>query len=416
MNTRSRHTIVMATSSYPRFQGDGVGSFIEPIAHGIAALGHEVHIVAPWHPLIRRPIEENGVHFHFFRYFPSKNLNIFGYASSLTADVALRPATYLITPFALVSWWNKVRQVAKRHHASLIHAHWVIPGGFVSAATHLPIPMIVSLHGSDVFVAESYALARMAAGYTFSNAAWVTACSDDLRQRAITIGADAQRSETIPYGVDADRFKPNALTRAKMRQLHNINDQTPLIVAAGRLVRKKGFEFLIDALGTLKTRYPQVRLWLVGGGDLENELRQRTKSKGLNAHVKFFGALPQHELASILCTADITVVPSVRDDAGNVDGLPNILLEALSSGSTVVATPAGGITTVAKDGETACIVPERDPNKLSETIEKLLTNVDLRTELGSAARTLMLHNYTWQHVAKRFEKAYQNTITHHADT
>jgi hypothetical protein len=66
-----RHVVVMVTSSYPRFPGDGVGSFIEPIAKGVAARGHEVHVVAPWHPALRRPPIDEGVRFHFFRYAPA---------------------------------------------------------------------------------------------------------------------------------------------------------------------------------------------------------------------------------------------------------------------------------------------------------------------------------------------------------
>ena len=63
----TRHAVVMITTSYPRFPGDGVGSFIEPIAKGIAARGHDVHLVAPWHPAITRQPIEDGVHFHFFK-------------------------------------------------------------------------------------------------------------------------------------------------------------------------------------------------------------------------------------------------------------------------------------------------------------------------------------------------------------
>ncbi|MAP41679.1 MAG: hypothetical protein CMP01_05650 [Woeseiaceae bacterium] len=64
----TRHTVVMVTTSYPRFPGDTVGTFMEPIARGVAARGHNVHVVAPWHPLIKRASDENGIHFHFFRF------------------------------------------------------------------------------------------------------------------------------------------------------------------------------------------------------------------------------------------------------------------------------------------------------------------------------------------------------------
>src|SRR5688572_1799383 len=68
------HTVVMIATSYPRFQGDSVGSFMEPIAQGIAARGHEVHVVAPWHPKWNRPKVDRGVHFHLFRYAPIASL------------------------------------------------------------------------------------------------------------------------------------------------------------------------------------------------------------------------------------------------------------------------------------------------------------------------------------------------------
>ena len=154
MTDQTRHTVVMATTSYPRFAGDGVGSFIEPIAHGIAARGHEVHIVAPWHPQVRRPASEGQVHFHFFRNAPLPSLNVFGYASGLKADVTLRPSAYLVTPLALAAWRGMLRDVSRRYAASVIHAHWVVPAGFLAAVSHLRLPMVISLHGSDVFVAE----------------------------------------------------------------------------------------------------------------------------------------------------------------------------------------------------------------------------------------------------------------------
>ena len=85
-----RHIVVMVTTSYPRFPGDGVGSFIEPIAKGVAARGHEVHLVAPWHPSLNRPKVDEGVHFHFFKYAPVAPLNVFGYGGMLLMHRSVR--------------------------------------------------------------------------------------------------------------------------------------------------------------------------------------------------------------------------------------------------------------------------------------------------------------------------------------
>src|SRR6185436_12013750 len=102
-----REVVVMVTSSYPRYPGDGVGSFMEPIAKGVAARGHEVHIVAPWHPAITRGREEDGVFFHFFKYAPVASLNVFGYAAGMHADEHVRGAAWAAAPLAMAAGWFK---------------------------------------------------------------------------------------------------------------------------------------------------------------------------------------------------------------------------------------------------------------------------------------------------------------------
>ena len=110
--TARRHTVVMLTTSYPRFPGDGVGAFMEPIAQGIAARGHRVHIVAPWHPRIRRS-DTPTLQFHFYRYAPVAALNVFGYAGALKADVSLRASAYLAAPLALATGWRAARRASR---------------------------------------------------------------------------------------------------------------------------------------------------------------------------------------------------------------------------------------------------------------------------------------------------------------
>ena len=401
-----RQTVVMLTTSYPRFPGDGVGTFLEPIARGVAARGHEVHVVAPWHPLLRRP-DEPAVHFHFFRYAPIRALNVFGYAAALRGDVALRPAAYLAAPLALAAGWRAVRRVVGETGATVLHAHWVIPAGVMAAASGVGLPLVVSLHGSDVFVAETHLVARAAARRAFRRAGWVTACSANLRQRAIDIGAHADRLTVVPYGVDSKRFTPSLATRSRVRAAHGLNDDDRVVVTAGRLVRKKGFDYLIAAVGALAARWPTLTLVIAGGGDLERELRDQAAALGIATQVRFEGAVTQPHVAEWLAAADVAVVPSVRDDAGNVDGLPNIVLEALVSGTPVIATPAGGIATVAVDGETALVVPERDVAALAHALERLLAEPDRGRELGRSARETVRRTHDWSCVAEQFEESYE---------
>src|SRR3982751_6404192 len=183
----------MVTTSYPRFPGDSVGTFMEAIARSVAARGHEVHIVAPGHPLVARPPEEHGVRFHFYRYAPVRSLNVFGYAAAMRADVSLRSAAYIAAPLALAAGWRTARRVARQHRATVMHGHWVIPGGVTAAAAAPQLPLVISLHGSDVYVAERLRPAGIAARTAFRRAGFVTACSADLAGRAVALGADSSR-------------------------------------------------------------------------------------------------------------------------------------------------------------------------------------------------------------------------------
>jgi glycosyltransferase involved in cell wall biosynthesis len=402
------HVIVMVTSSYPRFPGDSVGTFMEPIARSVAARGHIVHVVAPWHPLVQRSDFEGGVHFHFYRYAPVRALNVFGYAAAMRADVSLRGAAFIAAPLALAQGWRTARRVARQHHAAIVHAHWVIPGGVTGWLAAPELPLVVSLHGSDVFVAEKLMPARVAARRVFRRAAAVTACSPDLAQRAIRLGADPSRIDVVPYGVDTERFTPNRADRNAIRATLGATEHDLLIFAAGRLVRKKGFEYLIDALAGL----PQASRALVvigGAGDLDAELRERA-GKVRHTRITFAGNLNQDRVADYLAAADVAVVPSVRDDAGNVDGLPNIVLEALASGVPLITTSAGGIGEVVANGRTAIIVPERDAPAICAAIVSLAEDGERRRLLAANGRALVQRDYSWERTAERMEDAYDRAL------
>jgi glycosyltransferase involved in cell wall biosynthesis len=401
-----RHVVVMVTTSYPRFPGDSVGTFMEPIARSVAARGHAVHIVAPWHPLVARPREEHGVQFHFYRYAPLRSLNVFGYAAAMRADVRLRGAAYLAAPLALAQGWRTARKIARRHGATVMHGHWVVPGGITASLAAPDVPLVVSLHGSDVYVAETLAPARAAARRAFRRAGFVTACSADLATRAIALGADPSRIETIPYGVDAGRFHPDPAARRARRRELGVGDAVPLCVAAGRLVRKKGFEYLVDAIAAL----PQAVLAIAGEGTLHDELRERARAAGVAERVRLLGNQTQDRVGELFAAADMICVPSVRDDSGNVDGLPNVVLEALASGTPVITTTAGGIGAVVEDQRTAMVVPERDAAAIAAAMANIASNPDAARQLGAAARAEVSARFGWERAAARFEAAYDRAL------
>ena len=396
----------MVTSSYPRFPGDSVGTFMEPIATSIATRGHIVHVVAPWHPLVARKPVEHGVHFHFYKYAPVPSLNVFGYAEGMRADVRVRRTAMAATPLALAAGWRAAWKVARKHSATIMHGHWVVPGGVTAALAASGLPLVISLHGSDVYVPERLAAARTAARFAFGRAAFVTACSEDLAARARALGAPADRTMVIPYGVDADRFQPSTAARIEFRQQVRIPDDVPLIAAAGRLVSKKGFEHLIDAL----VHVDHAVLVLAGDGTLREDLRARAARANVADRVIFLGNQSQDDVSRLFASADMIATPSVRDESGNVDGLPNVVMEALASGTPLVTTTAGGIGAVVTDGETALVVPEKDAVALAAALQRLARNRELGDRLAASARALVRSRFGWSQTAAQFEDAYRRAL------
>jgi glycosyltransferase involved in cell wall biosynthesis len=220
----------------------------------------------------------------------------------------------------------------------------------------------------------------------------------------LALGARPDSTETIPYGVDTIRFAPNAAARSATRSAWRIPPDAPFIFSAGRLVSKKGFEFLIDAAARLAREMPALTVAIAGEGDLRHALDARAASSG--ARVLMLGTQSQDDVAALCAAADVVAVPSVHDDAGNVDGLPNFALEAMASATPVVATRVGGLPQAIDDGVSGRLVPERDVTQLANVVRELLVQRDLARAIGEAARTRVTRDFGWDRAAARFEAVY----------
>jgi glycosyltransferase involved in cell wall biosynthesis len=392
--------VLMVTSSYPLFPGDVTAPFIEEIARGVAAAGHSVDVVLPHHPRLRRE-ESEPVRFFPYSYAPFPSWNLWGYAQSLESDVRVRRGVFLLAPLVAVALRGAVSERLTAERYDVVHAHWVVPNAAMVAdlvrAHH--VPFVVSLHGSDVFMAERLLPARILARRTLEAAGAVTACSRDLRERALGLGATERHTRVVPYGVDTLAFAPRE-TDPQLRARLGVPAGRLFVLALGRLVEKKGFGDLVAAAA----RTEGVHVVIAGAGDLRESLEAEARSAG--ASVGFVGALAREEAAIALGAADVVVVPSVRDRAGNVDGLPNVLLEAMAAGRPVVATRVAGIPDVVRDGENGLLVPERDPEALAKALARLRREPDTRARLAVAARRTAEDTLTWRAAVRAFEEAY----------
>jgi glycosyltransferase involved in cell wall biosynthesis len=413
-------TLLFLTQTYPRFPDDIAGPFVEELARALVRMGDRVTVLVPHAAGLAPRWESGGVEVITFRYAPEA-AEVLGYGRSLAADIRVRNGAAAVAPlYALAARRAVVRQLRRRRF-DLVHAHWLVPNGVVAAAA-LPRraaaagrtgtasaapPLAIGLHGSDVFLAERRGV-RALARWTLARTRLLIGSSPELVDRACALGFPAERSRVIPYGVDTVRFSPEPGRRGAWRERLGIPSGAPLLLGVGRMAAKKGFGVLAAALPPLLAAFPELHVVLAGAGDLLPRLAAETKAWRGRVHLP--GAVLRDTLPDLFRAADLFVSPAVHDERGNVDGLPNVILEAMASGLPVVASGISGIPLAVADGTTGYLVPEGDAAALGAALRRLLSDGEAAGRMGERGRRKAESELTWEAVAARHRQAYESAL------
>lgn len=386
--------IAILTSSYPRYPGDGTAPFIKSIAESLSFLGHNVHVVAPYDVEIKQS-HQDEIPITRFRYIWPRRFHIMGHSKSLKADVKLHPLSYFLLPFFLITGIISLYKVTGDQKSEVIHINWVLPNGPIGMVVALlrRIPYVVSLHGSDGYVANKNFFYRSVAKLVLRKAKAITACSKELQQTALELGANPKHTHLLAWGANPEKFKPKV-------KVHNEIDDNKIIVSSlGRMVYKKGFDKLIDAWEKISLLERNSNLVLGGDGPLLHDFQMHVTKKNLNGSINFIGRVPWDQVPDFLNVSDIFVLPSVLDKNGNLDGLPTVLLEAMACGNAIVASRIGGVPLVIEDYKNGILVSPGDTDELAKAITYLIRHPEIRERFGKEARLSIERYFNWNNVA-----------------
>ncbi len=164
-------------------------------------------------------------------------------------------------------------------------------------------------------------------------------------------------------------------------------------MAVGRLVEKKGFSDLIEAIRLLRTDGQELTCTIVGDGPLRPALQDQIDQAGQRGVTTLAGPQPQEQLIKLMGRATLLALPCVVAESGDRDGLPTVLLEALASGLPCVSTNVAGIGEIIDNGETGFLVPPGTPQGLSQALRRLLSSPDLRSKFSAAGRMKAEHDF-----------------------
>lgn len=291
---------------------------------------------------------------------------------------------------------------------SLIHAHFAVDALYAaSAAYRCRLPLVATLHGFDVTTHRAalfrtlrpalvrYSLLRE----RIQDKADAFLCvSQFIKRRAIEVGFPPEKLHTHYTGLDVQAFSITDQERANV------------ILHVGRLVEVKGTAYLLGAFEKISRKHPSTVLTIIGDGPERARLVQLACDLGISERVRFLGLCSNEVVKAQLATAAALVLPSIHAHDGSVEGLGMVLLEAAASGVPTVGSSVGGIPEAIVDGVSGYLVRERDSEHIAEKLDLLLSDMNLRAQMGVAGRQLVASNFDIKHQTEKLESFYARLL------
>lgn len=278
-------------------------------------------------------------------------------------------------------WAARIRD----HDVSHIHSQWIHSGGTVAmyAAWLLGRSFSFTGHAADLFRNRSALTSKIA------RADFIICISEFHRRFYLEHGADPAQLLIAYCGIDTSHFAPRRRTRPPGAPVQ--------ILSSGRLVAKKGFGVLIEACGLLRTRGMDFHCTIGGSGPDEGALRDQIRTAGLEDVITLTGeAIKQEDIPAFMYGGDIYTLPCVWAADNDVDGLPQMLMEAMACGLPAVSTDLVGIPDLIRDGETGLLVPPEDSVALADALMRLGGDEKLSQELAEAGRRHLIDKFDLQ--------------------
>jgi glycosyltransferase involved in cell wall biosynthesis len=297
---------------------------------------------------------------------------------------------------------GRLARLSRQLGIAHLHAHFAHnPTSLARYASQMiGVSFSFTAHAKDLYLTRPESLINKA-----ELASFITTCThyNSCYLNEILPTPLAYKVHTVYHGVDTTRFHPPA---ARERR------RVPVLLSIGRLVPKKGYEYLLDAAHVLIEQDIAFRLDIYGTGPLKDHLQQLIDTTGLRPVAKLCGARVQSELIDAYGNADVFVLAPIVTPDGDRDGIPNVLLEAMASGLPVVSTDISGIPELVHDGVNGYLVPAGDSDALAAALRKLLASPTARERVGRAARETVCREFDAGDNAERMASLLQGRGIH----
>ena len=290
-----------------------------------------------------------------------------------------------------------------RRRADLMHVYFGHTGVHLRAFLQWwERPALVSFHGADVMPRAHQPKYLGEMQQLFTLVPLVLARSESLAERLKAIGCPANKIRLNRTGIPLTEFPPVERPAPQGGALH--------LVQTCRLIAKKGLRTALQAFADFRRDHPRATFSIVGEGPMREELRRLAAELGISEAVQFPGFLNQTQLNALYASAHLFLHPSELTENQDQEGIPNSMLEAMSTGLPVAATLHGGIPEAVRDGFSGFLVPERDPAALAAALRRFVQSPDTLQQLGRAASQSVRAEFEQSRAVAKLEACYDEAI------
>jgi len=389
--------VCFVSSVFPRSDEDLEVPWLRILARELRAEGHAVTVFAPSFRGLRSHLVD-GTPVTRFRYF-------FAPWETLTHEEGAPNKIHrfhykVIALFYVLFGTIGLVRLHLRERFDVLHVHWPFPHGVFALAARLfaPSRIVLTYYGADLLLARKFPFVRLFLRHFTKRADAVIAISGftatevrRIHDRDIAI---------IPYGT--------AVAQPARPPSHSPGHR---ILSVGRLIWRKGFSFLVEAMPLVLERFPDAHLTIAGGGNLREELCSLRDRLGLSSCVDIPGKVSTEVLEDLYARCDVFVLPSIVDHKGDTEGLGVVIIEAFVNGKPVVATDVGGIGDIVLHERTGLLVEQKSASALADAICRTLGDPEEARRFAAQGLVRVQECFSWPMVVSRVAGVYHEVTT-----
>ena len=399
--------VLVIATTFPRWEDDQEPRFVYNLCQNLPK-EVDIHVLAPHAPNAKEQETWGEIKITRFPYFYPKYLQKLCYDGGIIPKLKSSWLARVQLPFFLFFLFIRLIKMTANNRFDLIHCHWLIPQGFFCALIKFfrGTPYLLTAHGGDVYSFKGIPVIPNLIKFALKRSTFCTVNSQATRNQVLKFSKNSS-IKVVPMGVDLKEFHPGNYNEKFKAPF---GEKNLLLLGVGRLAEKKGFKYLIEAMPLILQEIPLAKLVIIGFGPQKARLENQIQQLDLASSISLIGGKTGKELQDWFASADIFIGPSIITADGDTEGQGVVFLEAMASGTAVIASDVGGIKDAVRDNISGLLVPEKNPQAIAEKVLTLAKNNQLKEKLIQNALELVRSDYSGEQLSQKFLTLYTQCL------